>query len=278
MPLSTKTLQKLQKTTLQILKDFAAYCEKHNLQYYLIGGALLGAVRAQKWIPWDDDIDVAMPREDYERLQTCFSEDPLPEYFLQSEKTDPLYSREILKLRMNNTVLSEISTALLPIHQGIYIDIFPVDYTDRTELSFRAWRIRRLMSLRCIKSGYRNKRLNWLRSVVRCMAFFLPNQWIDKKIISLCTKDNHRTRNHAVLLLHNYHWKNQFHDADVLGDGSTCIFEGQQFRAPADPDAFLKTVFGEEYLVPRAEKKMPHNYLSVVFPPEQQEGKESDKQ
>lgn len=60
-----------------MLKVFAAYCEKHHLQYYLIGGGLLGAVREQKWIPWDDDIDVAMPREDYERLQDCFRAHPI---------------------------------------------------------------------------------------------------------------------------------------------------------------------------------------------------------
>lgn len=261
-----------------MLKVFAAYCEKHHLQYYLIGGGLLGAVREQKWIPWDDDIDVAMPREDYERLQDCFREDPLSECFLQSGKTDPVYSREILKLRLNNSTLTEFSTAKLPIHQGIYIDIFPVDYTDKTDLSFRAWRIRRLMSLRCIKNGYRSKRLNWLRGAVRCLSFFLPNKWIDRKITSLCTKDNNGKRRYAVMLLHNYHWKKQFHDTDVFGDGSTCVFEGQQFCAPADPDRFLKTVFGEDYLVPPDSAQMPHNYLSVAFPADLTDRKEPDGQ
>lgn len=84
------TLKKLQQTELRILLYFDRYCKDHNLQYYLIGGALLGAARYHGFIPWDDDVDVAMPREDYEKLKVFYSSD---KHFLQNSDTDLLYTK-----------------------------------------------------------------------------------------------------------------------------------------------------------------------------------------
>lgn len=117
------TLKELQNIELQILIDFHQFCFENNLRYYLIGGALLGAARYQKFIPWDDDVDVAMPREDYERLKQIYFSD---RYFLQNTQSDPLFSRCIQKIRMNGTVIEEKSCVGVNIHQGIYIDISPL--------------------------------------------------------------------------------------------------------------------------------------------------------
>lgn len=275
MILSKTELERLQKTTLDILIQFDAYCSENHLKYFLVSGTLLGAVRCQKWIPWDDDIDVATPREDYEILQKRFCEKPISGLFLQSAQTDPLFAREILKLRLNGSTLTEYGTAEVAIHQGIYIDIFPIDYTDRSNLTIRAWAIRRLMSLRTIKSGYRSRRLQGLRRMMQSVCSFLPAKWIDRQITRLCTRDNSGRRKNAVLLLHNYHWKKQLHKFAVFGEGCKVVFEGHSFWALADPDSFLKTVFGKQYLVPPSKAGSPHHYLSVSFPADKTDGKET---
>ena len=266
--ITQEQLVKLQQSELSILVDFDKFCQQNSLTYYLIGGALLGAKRYGKFIPWDDDVDVAMPREDYEKLQTLWLNSEQNDYFLQSEKTDKNFSRCILKLRKNGTQITEYTTQNVEMHQGIYIDIFPIDYVeeyDEKELDARAKKIRKLMTLRTIKSGYKSKRFSFVKKLINLFTCIISLESIDKKIESLCTKDNDKQRNYAVLFVHNYEWRKQIHKVAVFGAGARIDFCGHKINAPEDTDAFLRKVFGDEYMKEPETKKQPHNYVSVVF-------------
>ena len=95
--------EQLQVAVLDIFKEFLCVCEKLNLKYYLLGGTLLGAVRHKGFIPWDDDIDVGMLREDYE-VFLAHAQELLPDHlFLQTYKTDPGYHHVFAKIRNSNT-------------------------------------------------------------------------------------------------------------------------------------------------------------------------------
>ncbi len=271
MKLSCAELEQLQKTELGILSDFDAYCQENGMRYYLIGGALLGAARYQGMIPWDDDIDVAMPREDYERLKLEFHSD---KYFLQNAESDPLFARCIQKIRLNGTRIIEFATQDILIHQGIYIDIFPIDYLDTNDARIVAplhKRICRLMSLRTIKSGYKTSRYVLIKRLIALLCP-LSARKIDKRIERLCTVNNRKNRKYAILWLHNYNWDKQIHPIQVFGAGSVCQLGKHQYMAPADMHSFLARVFGEDYMKePPAEKQRnPHQYLGVTFPKEQQ--------
>jgi len=263
-------LEQLQKVELNILIDFDAYCKAHNLRYYLIGGALLGAVRYKNFIPWDDDIDVAMPREDYEKLKSVWNQFPDSNYFLQSAESDPNFSRCIIKLRKQGTEIIEYSSQAVNMNNGIYIDIFPIDYIsdyDYKIIDKRAKLIRRLMSIRAIKSGYNNNRYILIKKLIRYFTIFISNNTIDKKINQLCVKENNGSRKYAVLFLHNYDWSKQIHLTDVFGNGSLCEFEGHEFSAPAKKEMFLMKVFGENYMrePPLNRQKSPHSFVSVII-------------
>lgn len=264
------TLRNLQLAELQILIDFHEFCKQHGLQYYLIGGALLGAIRYQGFIPWDDDIDVAMPRDDYERLQEIWVAESPKGYFLQSGKTDVQFSRCILKIRKDGTHLTERTSRNVPMHDGIYIDIFPIDYLDtvnRQRIALRAKTIRALMSLRAIKNGYENGRYTYSKRLIKGIITPVKNESIDSLIEKLCKQENHCNRNMAILFLHNYSWNRQLHHVATLGKNGSCLFEGHTFSAPEKPTVFLTTVFGEDYMQePTADKQIqPHQYVSVVF-------------
>ncbi len=266
MELTTDALKQLQTTELGILRDFDAFCRQRGLRYFLIGGALLGARRYGKFIPWDDDIDVAMPREDYERLKREYSADG---YFLQNAQSDPVFARCIQKIRKNGTRIAEYATMHQPIHQGIYIDIFPIDYVDDNDqkrLDKRSRKIRRLMSLCAIKSGCN---IGSFAFVKRLIKLFYPcsKQRAEEKLYRLCTMENDGARAYAILWLHNYPWYRQIHEKGVFGKGSLCAFEGEQYAAPAKVDAFLEKVFGEDYLQdpPKEKQKTPHKYMAVEF-------------
>ena len=267
--MTTEELKRLKSTELEILLDFDRYCKEHNLKYYLIGGALLGSSRYGGFIPWDDDIDVGMPREDYEQLKKIWRDDKLEGYFLQHEISDPKFARCIMKLRKDNTVISEKSTSGVKMHHGIYIDIFPIDYVSDNypkRLERRAKAIRRLMTLRTIKSGY-NGNYKKIKNLIRLGIFWLPASSIDRKIFKLCTLENSGTRDYAILYLHNYNWDRQIHKSEVFGEGTECLFENHKFCAPQNINAFLTTVFGEDYMSepPKSKRKNPHSYTFVKF-------------
>lgn len=120
-------LRKLQLAELEILKDFIRVCNELKLTYFLDSGTLLGCIRHEGFIPWDDDIDVSMPREDYEIFLEKGQALLKREYFLQSYKTEPNYTLNFAKIRNSNTTFIESSVKDLNINHGIFIDIFPID-------------------------------------------------------------------------------------------------------------------------------------------------------
>ena len=116
-----------QKVLKELLLEFNRVCEKHNIKYILFSGTAIGAIRHKGFIPWDDDLDVAMLRTEYERFLEVAPKELNSEYYLQAEFSEhwPLY---FSKLRKNNTTcLEKYHPKDKKIHQGIYIDIFPID-------------------------------------------------------------------------------------------------------------------------------------------------------
>lgn len=118
----------IQTQSLEILKVFHDICEEYNLKYFLHYGTLIGAIRHQGFIPWDDDLDVAMPREDYEAFLKI-AEEKLPNnMFLQSKETDINYYVLFAKIRKIDTPLQEQTFSHFQVEKGVWIDIFPFDY------------------------------------------------------------------------------------------------------------------------------------------------------
>ena len=120
-------IKSLQLICLEILKEIDRVCKKHNILYWLDSGSMLGAVRHNGFIPWDDDLDIAMFRDDYNRFLEIASKELKENYFLQTHQTDSEYPLFFAKVRRNNTFIDEKRYRRLNIHKGIYVDIFPVD-------------------------------------------------------------------------------------------------------------------------------------------------------
>lgn len=121
-----KNRKKLWMILFDLLVKFDEVCQKHNLTYFLYAGTLIGAVRHNGFIPWDDDIDVCMLRSDYEKLLFLKYEFEKP-YFLQTHDTDSQYYQTIAKLRNSQTTAFNKITGYQGFNQGIFLDIFPLD-------------------------------------------------------------------------------------------------------------------------------------------------------
>ena len=119
--------QKLKEIQLKMLKEFINICNKLDLKYYVIGGTALGTIRHNGFIPWDDDIDVGMPRHDYEKFilmgQSLLSQG----YFIQTHISDPLYPNNFAKIRDSSTTFIEQVVKDIDMHHGVYLDVFPLD-------------------------------------------------------------------------------------------------------------------------------------------------------
>ena len=136
--ISQEELRKLQLFEAQILKDVATVCDNNNITYYLCCGTLLGAVRHKGFIPWDDDIDIAMPYDDYKRFLRIGQEQLGEKYFVQSCETDILFHRAYTRIRANHTTMLKSMHKKCKTHQGVWIDIFPfVHFDSMKELAFK---------------------------------------------------------------------------------------------------------------------------------------------
>lgn len=128
-------MKKVWAIEMQLLKKLLEVCDKYNLKIWAEGGTLLGAVREKGFIPWDDDIDMVMPREDYDNLGEVALEEFKSPYFFQSGYTD-LFPNGMTRLRMDGTAAILAQSLFHDCHQGIFIDIFPLDVIpdDQNEL------------------------------------------------------------------------------------------------------------------------------------------------
>jgi len=126
-PLAGGELRELQLVELGILREFVRLCEAHGLRYYLAYGTLLGAVRHSGFIPWDDDLDVTMPRDDYNRFTRACVSGLRPGFTWQTYGTSTHYPYSFGKLMKTDTVLRQAPSAHLPIQHSVHIDVFPLD-------------------------------------------------------------------------------------------------------------------------------------------------------
>ena len=262
-------MNKLQECQLEILKAFIEVCQKNNLTYYLVGGTALGAVRHKGFIPWDDDIDVGMPRKDYDKFITLQKDFKDP-YFIQTYQTDDNYIYNYAKVRNSNTTFIENFFVDTRINHGVWIDVFPLDgfsttYTDPKKFKHKVnstWHQVWMMFPYCLKRKVHLKTF-WKDIPLNLIALlFSPlnynhyrNKHIDKKVTKLNYEDS--------VQVGNFFGTNPTKEAmpkEIFEEGSHGTFEGIDVVLPKDPDKYLTLLFGDYMKLPPKEKQVGHHH------------------
>lgn len=270
--MDNQEIRALQMHELKLAKEVRRVCEILNIQYFLIGGTFLGAVRHKGFIPWDDDMDVGMMREDYE----CFMREAPKllgdDFYLQNWDTDPEYPFSFGKLRLNGTVVVEKMNAGTTSHKGVFLDIFPYDNVPgNVELQRRqARRVFILKKMMWIKKGYGKQLQNdsfkmWLKyNGVRFLTCFVSYDWIKKTYAHELTRyNNHCTEKMFISCLYSYEKSSVYRR--WLENLSEYDFENERFLAPRDYDAFLSALYGDYMQLPPEEKRHTHEIQKLII-------------
>ena len=134
--LTPEELRAVQLIELELLKETDRICRKYNIHYSIVGGTMLGAVRHQGFIPWDDDVDVGFLRPDYEKFREYLEKELDHErFYFQDHRNTPGYRWGYGKLRRRNTEYVRLGQDHLPYGQGVFIDLFPYDSVPNRRLS-----------------------------------------------------------------------------------------------------------------------------------------------
>ena len=238
----------LRRVILELADEFDKICKQHGLRYMLFAGSALGAVRHGGFIPWDDDFDVIMPREDYERfLNVAPSELNPSRYFLQCEFSEH-WPMTYSKLRRCGTAYIEKFTPKDPlIHQGIFIDIFPLDRLGRTPLMRAAqYAAARVVTASALyRRGYATDSLTRRAAMRLCRR--IPQSPLIRLVRggSVCGKS--RMVHTFFAAKARYHRTS--YPAEWFEGKRTCLFEGREYPIPKEIERMLERIYGD-YMTP----------------------------
>lgn len=237
-------LRKQQLRMLEILLYVDRVCKEHNIRYWLSSGTLLGAVRHGGFIPWDDDLDIEMLREDYDRFIKAFKDND--DFALQTHKNDKYFLLPFAKIRDKHTLIEELGNNENYKHRGIFIDVFCLEESPRfAYVAYGVW-LYMLQRLQKRSSGklvrgilYVGKKLFYgsivvLKPLLKCMP---------------CKRVHHAYGCGP-------RWRHRDME-DIMPLGSV-EFEGYHFPAPCNCDAYLRRMFGDYSTLPDLERLRVH--------------------
>lgn len=264
----------------QILKEFISICEKYDLKYFVVFGTLLGTIRHKGFIPWDDDIDVGMPREDYDKFLDVAQKECGENFFLQTVDTDSKYHLYFAKLRMKDTEFVESVLQKAGSVSGFYIDIFPYDAIPDDEKECKKY-IRKtvfysmLLSANKVKepqTAKGNMLVNFIKDVVWFVLHYgmkalrIKGERVWKKCVEVFTEyKNSESERLTTFSAEANRWiiyRKEIKDLDSFE------FEELKVMVPRGYDTILKRNYGDYMKLPPVEQRVNHMPIRLRFPGE----------
>ena len=260
--LSSERLRELQMIELNILLEVDKICKKHNITYYLGEGTLLGAVRHQGFIPWDDDLDILMFREDYENFIKVAQQELPEKLVLLNHSTFPKYHLPFTKIvtKENKGFINVLDDSLND-YNGPYIDIFPIDLLPFDASSKECKKLKKIRWYRYLllfKVNYKSVN-SFKKFIYRIISKILPFSFLHNKIYKLSTKYNNEKCDYAANLASSYPTNKQIVTKKVYGKPQFVEFEGHLLPVPRYYKKLLRTIYGDYEKLPPIEQRFPRH-------------------
>lgn len=259
--LDSMTLRRLQMTELEMLKEVDRICRKYDIKYSLDGGTLLGAIRHDGFIPWDDDADVVMLRSEYIRFyKACKKELNREKFFLQDFRTDSNYRWGYSKMRRNGTVFLREGQEHGKWNQSVFIDIFVYDQVPDSEILRRI----HLLICFCIRKGLyaevgRKSAINGLlRKFYQLLSIIPRDRWVRQleKVAEITNKNRTELVRHMT-----YPYRKECRyglPRECFDEYIDKEFEGYNFKIFKKYDLYLTRLYGAYMVLPPVEKRKVH--------------------
>lgn len=257
----------------QVLCRIDEVCRKHGIAYSLTGGTLIGAIRHQGFIPWDDDIDIMMPRPDYDRFVEIVRTGDYGFDLHCQEMDGNAYWYPFTKACHRDTVLKESAVRETGLSLGVYVDVFPVDGAGNTAAGakLRTMVFTFLHGLRLTANWtcYRRSKLRkWYYEPVRFICYLLGKligvRALDKMIDRFLRARSFSKSTYAGRLVGDY-GSREVMPANIFHSYTEVAFEGKQFAAITEYDRFLRALYGDYMQLPPEEKQKTHHEFEAYW-------------
>ena len=260
----------LQDKMLEIMVYIDKLCRKYDIDYCLIGGSAIGAVRHGGFIPWDDDIDIYMTPDNYQKFRKIFCDSLNDEnYYLQewgrTENHDGDTMITMAKVRMNHTSICEETFVSWDIHQGIFVDIFILHHCPAQKFKqIKQYILTEAVVLKGLEiKGYKSKGIK--DTIMLLLSRLMPKKWILSKGLKEAFKyqDLDTGYYHGFVDIRGF--SRAVFPKDIMFPTRYVPFEQVSLRVPADTDAYCKKVFGEDYMIVPDEKHRSTNKHNISW-------------
>lgn len=274
--LTPEQFRKMQLAELDMLVEFDRICRKHNINYVLFGGSLLGAIRHKGFIPWDDDADIGMLREDYDRFKQYMHEMNPQVCYFQDHDTDPEYRWGYGKLRRTGTTYIRVGQEHLKCKTGIFVDVFPMDDIPYTLIGqiFQDWYcycLRKILWSEVAKENLGGFWHIWFKLLSK-IPVTIPFRGFEKYTKKSRNTTSNRVRCLAFPATGKLYRKNPLKERfgmpkSWFTDRIEYSFEGKNLYGSKDYDTVLKYIYGDYMQLPPENKREQHSPFSeIVFP------------
>ena len=265
-------MQEVQKAALEILKEVAAICEEQNLRYYLIYGTLIGAIRHKGFIPWDDDLDIMMPREDYIKILDYFAAHKEEHKHLEVFNPDTCKDYPYMITRISDNRYRIETDNEKDCGMGVFIDIYPYDGLGRTweeavKFGMKGDRISSCCFL-ATREHYKWDQLNtFVKNVLRMPLFYVSKlmgkKYFQNKLSALAGLKLYDECEYIGCVVWLSGGERDMFKREWFDEYIEVPFEDASFRVPKEYDLVLKQTYGDYMKLPPVEERIGHHYYSV---------------
>lgn len=273
-----KTLKKIHEVELEILKDFINICDRNELTYFGIAGTGIGALRHQGFIPWDDDIDVALPREDFEKFLKILQKEMPEKYLIMNTEHYHNYPLMTTRMTMRGTKFKEEALKDVKAPMGIFLDLYPYDKVsddpkEARKQAMDAWFWSKILILRSIPfpmlafSGWKAKIVHAICGCVHGVLTIarVPKMWIYKKAYEAETRYNYLGKTNKInFLCDTSPYMNTYYVKDVF-PLQKLPYEDVMLNFPHNLDRNLTYMYGDYMKLPPEERRKNHYPYELEF-------------